>query len=170
MEPLVDVADLNDFPGAPFPDAVILAAQAQVRADAGWHIAPIVTETVVVESNGGGWLQLPSLKVVSIDEVTDDDGNSLAGWKLMPGGRLFIRSGWRSALYEVTMTHGYAEPPADLLPVVAARCQRSLVDAVLTQRSETVGPRTTSEAYNINRLEVEAGTSVLDRYTLPPTF
>ena len=170
MEPLVVPADLESFPGGPFDEDVVEAAAESVRDDAGWHIAPVETETVTVEGDGGRLLLLPSLKVNSVNSVTID-GEADTDWTLLPGARLYRASGWpQRSLVEVAMTHGYENVPMALLPIIAARCQRALVDAVLTQESESIGSRTLSKSYNINRLEVEAASQGLGRYSLPPSF
>lgn len=173
--PLVSASDLTDFPGAPFPLMLVAAASASVRADAGWHIAPVVTETLTLDSDGGRFLVLPTLRLVSVVSVTDVTGTAgwlLDGWRRTQSGALYRANGWPAgySAVEVTLTHGYTSVPADLLPVIAARCQRSLTDATITQRSETVGARTSSEAYNINRLELEAANTGVERYMLPPRF
>ncbi len=176
LPPLLDPADpaiLADFPGAPFAPQVVAAAAESVRSDAGWHIAPVVSETVLCD--GSGWrplLLLPTLRVVSVQEVRAYVGGLwvvLTGWRHAGSGMLYHPNGWPygAAGVEVDLTHGYAAAPDDLLPVVAARCQRALVDASITQRSETAGGRTSSESYNINRLQLEAGSSGLGRYKLP---
>jgi hypothetical protein len=173
VDPLIsDPALLDDFPGAPFPEIVVTAAEESVRDEAGWHIAPVVTETVTVDGSGASpYLLLPSLRIVSVASVralVDDAWVDLTGWRIAGSGMLWRSAGWAYgiAAVEVTMSHGYPTVPAGLLPVVAARCQRSMVDATMTQRSETAGGRTLSESYNINRLEIEASATGLDRYKL----
>jgi membrane protein YdbS with pleckstrin-like domain len=168
-EPLTQPGDLNDFPGAPFPERIIRAAEESVRDEAEWHIAPVVTETVRIDAEGGAYLRLPSLRVVEVTSVTIG-GVAVVDYELGAAPMLYRRRGWPYGVVEVTLTHGYPTVPAGLLPVIAARCQRARVDATVTQRSETVGARTSSEAYNINRLEIEASASGVDRYKLPPRF
>jgi hypothetical protein len=170
--PLVLPDDLEDFPGAPFADSVVRAAGESVRADAGWHIAPIITETVTVDGPGpNGLLLLPSLRVLSVAAVTDLTGDNpvqLDGWRLAGSGMLLRRQGWPSgaAALEVVLTHGLDETPAELFPVVAARCQRSSVNSVIAQ--ESLGARSVS--YNVGRLEPETNDSALDRYRIPARY
>lgn len=175
--PLTSDTDLNDFPGAPYATSIVRAAEASIRRDCGnWHIAPEYRETVVVECDDVRWLLLPTLRITTVHSVTEDDtSTAIPGCRIRGGGVLLPPADGSVTLfvpgytYTVDMTHGF-ESADDLLPTVAARCQRSQVDAVLTQRSETVGQRTSSESYNINRLEVEAGADVLAKFSLTPRF
>ena len=175
--PLTSEADLADFPGAPYPTSIVRAAEASIRRDCGnWHIAPEYRETVVVECDSHFWLLLPTLRIVTLHTVTEDDtATAITGCRVRSGGVLLPPTSGALVrftpgyTYTVEMTHGFASAD-DLVPVVAARCQRSQVDAVLTQRSETVGQRTSSESYNINRLQLETGADGLTGYKLPPRF
>jgi hypothetical protein len=51
---LVSPYDLEDFPGAPFSDTLVDAAVSEIRGEAGWHIAPQVTETLTSTPTAGG--------------------------------------------------------------------------------------------------------------------
>jgi hypothetical protein len=173
--PLTSDGDLAAFPGAPYADSIVRSAEASVRRDCGnWHIAPEFRETVVVECDNPCWLVLPTRRVVTLHTVTEDDtSTAITGVRVREGGTLLPPVGGPRFVvgytYSIDMTHGYAAAE-DLLPTVAARCQRAQVDAVLTQRSETVGQRTSSESYNINRLQLEAGADALSQFRLPPRF
>lgn len=172
--PLTRDSDLAAFPGAPFPTAVIRAVEASVRADAGnWHIAPEVRETVSVRPRSWWLLPLPTLRVVTLTSVTDGTGTLVDPTNYyLDDTALVTRLNYRwdpLQTYTVDMTHGYSAAE-DLLLVIAARCQRAVKDATLTQRSETVGQRTRSESYNVNRIDDTAGStgsgSPIDRYTI----
>lgn len=172
--PLTRDGDLQHFPGGPYPAAVIRAAEKSVRGDAGWHIAPPRRETITVSGTNSRHLFLPTQRVAVVHSVTTEDLQPVTGWWLShsDGVHLVTGSGsyWRAGRdYLVDMTHGYdAEDVDDLLPIVASRCQRQLADALLTQRSETVGTKTSSESYNIARFEVaNASEAALEHYKLP---
>jgi hypothetical protein len=172
LPPLADPILLADFPGGPFATRIIAAASASVRADCHWHITPVITETVVVSGARSDLLLLPTLRLVEVTAVrvhTDAGWLPLTDWRPANAGMLHRPLGWLfgPAAVEVTMRHGYEETPTDLLPVIAARCQRATANSILTQRSETVGTRTSSESYNVNRLQIEAGANVLANYRLP---
>jgi hypothetical protein len=82
---LVDTLAFNDYPGGPFSQEVVDAAAAYVRNLAGWHIAPVVTETLVVEAPGGSQLILPTRWLVSVSAIrsrayNDVVGRAVTGW------------------------------------------------------------------------------------------
>lgn len=161
-QPLVELEDLRDFPGAPFRPDVVAGAAGAVRAEAGWHVAPTVTETVEVETGGASVALLPSLHVVSVDEVRDLDGNVLGGWRVSKASGVLRRTAGRwPEVIEVDLTHGYERCPPELLPVVAERAQRGKAGIV---RQENIGARSLSLAQADDPVSAE----VLARYTLPP--
>lgn len=161
-QPLVEAADLGEFPGAPFSAAVVAAAAGQVRAEAGWHIAPQVAETVEIETGRSTVALLPSLRVVEVTAVRNaEDGTVLDGWRLSASsGVLTRKAGWPETI-EVDLTHGYAKCPAELVSVVADRAQRGKAGLV---RQESLGARSVSYAAAADPFHAQ----VLARYTLPP--
>lgn len=137
---LVDPTDIMDFPGGPFEDQVVDAAVASVRAEAGWHIAPQVTQTLTVDSYGGTLLILPSRRIVAVTAVRNvtTGSETLGNWTRMSGG-IYRRTGWPIGVLEVDLTHGYATTPEDLLPAVAARAVRLMTPRDPELASRTVG-------------------------------
>jgi hypothetical protein len=122
VAPLVVPADLQDFPGAPFSIGRLTAAAEGLRREAGWHIAPVITETVVVESHGGCDLVLPTRKLLAVTAVASRWlTSSVPDWEVYPNGTVYRRFGWPVGRFEVTMTHGYDSCPPDLFPVLAQR-------------------------------------------------
>lgn len=136
IEPLVRAEDLQGFQGAPFKPETVNAASEQIRRICGWHIAPTIEQTLVLDHAGGPVLYLPSLRVVDVVSLKNHrTGIELSNWHWSGAGMVegsFPR-GFRSI--EVTLEHGYAECPADLLPVVAARTQRRVMQESLGSRS-----------------------------------
>lgn len=123
---LVDPSDLTDFPGAPFTLAAIDAAADRVRTEAGWHIAPEVTETIEVDGTSRRELILPTLRIVTVAEVRDitdpDSPVVLTGWRVRKGGMLYRDIGWPcgpDAMLEVDLTHGYDTTPPSLFGLLA---------------------------------------------------
>lgn len=132
--------DLSDFPGAPFADSLVDAAVADVRGEAGWHIAPEQDDVVELDPSGGVWLFLPSLYVTSVTLVEDIRGDvpvPITDYKLKRNGRLYREGGWPPGVstVRVTMTHGYEETPPDLLPVIAGQCQTLGTNSAVAQES-----------------------------------
>lgn len=149
MPALVVAADLNDFPGAPFAESVVESAGEAVRAEAGWHIAPEVTETLTVDSDGSPHLLLPTLHLVEVTEVRDVTGSTprtITNWRQSGKGILYRAGGWPAGLsaLEVDLTHGYTECPPALLPAVAAYAQAIKRGGRVTQ--ESLGSRSVSFA------------------------
>jgi hypothetical protein len=134
---LVSPTDLQSFPGAPFDPMAVEIAARSVQREAGWHIAPVITETVTVEAFGGRQLLLPSRRVVSVASVVSPYYTS-TDWTL-EDGYLFRAVGWSGA-YQVTLTHGYDSIPVDLLPVIASRAKN-----VASQRDPAVQSVTTGQ-------------------------
>ena len=141
--PLVNVDDLEEFPGAPFDETSVQIAGAVVRGVCGWHIAPSVTVDLVLDSDGGRVLLLPSLHLTEVAAVRDRDANPIEGWRTSTAGMLEHPGGWPCGLsaVTVTVTHGLPVVPPDLLGVVAdiARYRAALNARPPGLRSKTVG-------------------------------
>lgn len=151
---LVTPEDLADFPGAPFPPTVVDAAVDALRGDAGWHIAPEVTETVLVDSEGSCKLLLPTMRLTEVTEVRNvlpDTPEVIEGWRKSRRGTLTLRwSGWPCGdeSVEADITHGYAETPPSLFIVVAQYCQFIGTDS--TVRQESAGGESISYATSLS--------------------
>ncbi|RDI13453.1 hypothetical protein DEU38_13428 [Rhodococcus sp. AG1013] len=138
-------------------------ANGAVRSYCGWHVAPVVEETVIVDGHGGTILDLPTLRLVSIEEVqvqgavVEDvewsaDGTLRGQWP----------DRWRSI--EVRMRHGF-DAPADLLGVVLDAAARA-VNSELGGQAETIGPFSFSASEGSTALFAHE-VAVLNRYKLP---
>ena len=96
------------------------AAQAAVRRECGWHVAPIITESLVLDGAGGRDLLVPSLRVRELVSVRND-GVDVTGEVRFSrrAGVLSLSSGWSCEVgaVEVEMEHGFA---VDEVPDVAA--------------------------------------------------
>lgn len=119
--------------GAPIPaEFWIKAAQASVRSECGWHVAPSYRETLRLDGSGGRQLLLPSKHVTEVHsvvcagvDVTDEVYWSRSGtmefesrvWPSMPG------------VIEVELTHGFDAgevPEVAALMVTLARRARAM--------------------------------------------
>lgn len=125
---LVTAEDLAEFRDGD-PDAIVRQVQAAIRRYCGWHIAPSLTETILVDGSGSRHMWLPTLhltelvEVKSSGEVMDAD---LIDWSA--SGYLESRCGRFSSRprgVEVTLTHGYDDSPADLVGVAVGIADRS---------------------------------------------
>lgn len=110
-QPLIDPAPAGTDPSA------LAAATAIVRAYCGWHVAPVITETLVIDGSGASRLVLPTLRVESIDALTVG-GVAVADPDWSATGILYGRFPDRPRSVEVTLTHGYDVVPLELRDVV----------------------------------------------------
>lgn len=160
MEALLSSEDLAGLPGGPFTQAAVNAAAEQVRTLCGWHIAPEITETIRLDSDGAATVLLPSMRVASVESVRDaDTGEELAEWRWSPHGMIHRPGGFPEGFQriEVTFTHGFPKAPADLLPVIADRTERRVMQ-------ESLGSRSVSYSAEGDRT-IDSG---LTRYKLRP--
>ena len=161
---LVNSDDLEEFEGSPFEGSTLAAGEAAVRSAARWHIAPSVTETLLLDCDGGTRLVLPSLYVTAISEVRDVSCETpvvITDYRWSSKGILSRRCGWWPcglATVEVDLTHGYEECPADLWPSIATACLQASTDGRIAAR--TRGPF--SDTYRNPETD-----PVLERYSLP---
>ncbi|RVW06229.1 hypothetical protein [Rhodococcus spongiicola] len=138
-------------------------ANGAVRSFCGWHVAPVVDETVILDGDGGTILSLPTLRLVSLDEVRVQ-GEVVEDVEWSADGTL--RGEWpdRWRSIEVTMRHGF-DTPADLLGVVLDAAARA-VKSELGGQAEQIGPFSFSASEGSTVLYAHE-IAVLNRYTLP---
>lgn len=133
--------DLAGQAGAPFTTAETEQALAVLRALAGWHIAPVQSDTVVLDHDGGPVAHLPTLRLVSVDRVEDltDPARpvTLSGVRASHAGMIHRAAGLPTGFgaLRVTFTHGYEALPAELLPIAAAGARRRVLRESLAGRS-----------------------------------
>ena len=130
------------FPGS-FNEVDVAVAGALVRGACQWHVAPSVETTLVLDTEGGRVLLLPSLHVTEILSVTDGAGTVLDGWTWSASGMLERTTPWPSGFraVHVRLRHGLDKVPADLAAVVADLARsRAVEDAKPAGlKSKTVG-------------------------------
>ena len=92
------------------------SALAKARRFCGWHVTPVRESTVTLRERGYPYVVLPTLKLVSIDDVTEDgetvDPTEAEFFTEEPG--VIYRGGcgfWRGKL-SVTFTHGFTAAEA----------------------------------------------------------
>lgn len=124
---LVDPTALDHLPGAPFSEVEVAAAVADVRGAAGWHIAPVRTETVTLDvSRGEPRLRLPTRKLVAVSAIRDNDTAAVISASTYRVSLDLAQVKRRSSCWpsgfgriSVDLQHGYTECPEDLLAVIA---------------------------------------------------
>lgn len=133
----VDVTNMALF------NTMLAVASATVRSAAG---SPILetTSTVALAAWGETLLDLPGHPIRSVDSVSLE-GSTVTDFKLA-NGRLWRRRGFGCAHEPsevvVTLSHGFAEVPADIVDLV---CNLATAGAAAANAGETFDPRTVSE-------------------------
>jgi hypothetical protein len=124
---LATTADLDDrgitYADVPNEVATLLReASTMVRDAAGVPILQTTSTVTLAGFRQDHWLTLPGPPIRSAAAVTID-GTSVTDWRLADG-RLWRACGWSTddgpAEVEVTMTHGLAEVPADIVGLVCS--------------------------------------------------
>lgn len=105
--------------GRQIAPAILSAASAAVRRFCGWHIAPVVTDALVLDGPGGSSLLLPTLELVELVSVAVN-GAQLDAAALEWSADGIVRGNWpaRFRSVAVTMRHGWEATPADLEAIV----------------------------------------------------
>ena len=161
---------LPEFAPAPYgvDEQAFVAAADAVRAYCGWHVAPVVEETLILDGRGGGRLILPTLRVVDILSLTVD-GMIVDEPVWSTAGVLWGRFPDRPRSVTVTLQHGYETAPTDLVALITAVTAAGSVAAVPASAqvddaritfAQPAAPYTTGGFTAGQR-------SLLDRYRLP---
>jgi hypothetical protein len=176
------VSDPDALPPILPPDAVIdpafwnRAANAAVRAYCGWHVAPVITETLTLDGNGGTMLLLPTQRIVDVvsafigdTEVTEDlrfsERSGVIGlglgygyWTSNP--RTWEGWGYPSwqgglcvfpnvlGILTITMTHGYDLEDVPNVAEVIASVQARAQNVPAGVVMQAVGPASVRYAEN----------------------
>ena len=154
--------------GAPASQLLLDAVASRIRTECGWHIAPRITETVILDSIGSTSISLPTLHLVGVSAVRVWDGTQmvpLRGWDARTGWSPLSCSINHSAgfpvgarILEVDMIHGFEDCPEDLLRVIAALSKPRIVQEALSGHSVTLA--NSGDAWGVE--------STLERYRLGP--
>lgn len=86
------------------------AAEKLVRDYCGWHVAPVVTETITLDGTGSRRLFLPSLKVLDVrDVLVKGEPVDPSGYSWSEAGILYRGGGWPDGYRNVVLTleHGH---------------------------------------------------------------
>lgn len=170
---LVTAEDLADLPGAPFSESVVAMVCDAIRAECGWHIAPVREETITVDGSGGRALMLRTLHLVDVTAASEN-GTALASdaYDWSESGYILRDCGWtdRPRGVQLTIRHGLDACPAGLAAVIGSLC------AVVSSNNPTVASETAGGvsvsyrdlAAGLGEGERLAANSVIAKYALPP--
>lgn len=143
------------------------AANQAVRSYCGWHVAPVITETVRLDGDGRHTLLLPTGRLLRVDAVTNDGVDVLDLVDPSTKGMLEIRGRrWSDRLggIVVTITHGHDQAPdlAGVIATAAARGATTGLNAGIAQQA--VGPASVRYVDSIPLLQSEK--DILDPYRI----
>lgn len=145
------------------------AAASFVRGYCGWHIAPVITETITVRASGSA-IVLPTLLMGTVSIAEPDatilDSTTYAVW---PWGvvELTTRSCWAHQILTVTMTHGYDQCPDELVSAASSISQTQLTDGATSVR---VGQLQTTRPAGTEGSDIPSYVAaVLERYRIRGT-
>lgn len=149
LAPLATPDDLASYARKPVdPDVMTLildGVSASIRSYCRWPIAPTYSDTVILDSDGGQILQLPSLRVTAVDSVTVD-GSAVTDFTWSQTGMLyrqkapypvydrqvdgFITGGWPCGFQRVSVTYtgGYDVTPDDVRLVCLSAAKREYLN------------------------------------------
>lgn len=101
------------------------AASERVRDHCGWHIAPVITETLTLDGPGGRLLLLPSLRVVEVVSVVND-GVVVTDPEWSAKGWIYGSWTTKARGVVVTLRHGLDACPAAVSAVVSRMAREGL--------------------------------------------
>lgn len=171
---LASTSDLSvrgiDIANQALSSAMLAVASSTVREAAG---SPIDRNTSTVKLDGWGdtLLRLPGLPVVSVSSV-EVDGSAITDYKLTASGSLWRARGWgddwEPASIEVTMVHGLATVPADIVDLVCNLAAAGQVEAAALAAGGSFDPRVVVESIDDYRVQfAEGAEAVASVFDLP---
>lgn len=119
----------------------LTGAETAVRRFCGWHVAPTIDQTLVLDGSGAGTIFVPTLHVEDITSCTNDGQAidvatlewSAGGYLRAPEGRI-----WSSRLrgVRIQILHGYDEASdvGEMIRAIAARAA-SAPDAYIREQA-----------------------------------
>lgn len=134
----MDVPSLLPTPSADPAADDLAAAEAAVRKYCGWHIAPVISQDLVLDGSGTGTLFVKSLRLVNVTSaVVDGVVLDVSTLEWSEAGFLRVPGRWPDKLRSVRLTieHGFDEAP-DVVAVIrgiAARASASPTGVVREQ-------------------------------------
>jgi len=139
-------AKLTGTPVDPEMQGLLDAASSMIRRYCGWHIAPELTEDIVVDGSGGRSLSLPTLRLVDVISVTETRHNTITMWP--PDEIEWSRAGvlrhvgiWTDRLRGVTAsaTHGFSLDDVGDLTIMCATMAARAVASPFGEKQTSVG-------------------------------
>lgn len=122
--------------GDPRLETLIAGATDAIRLWCGWHVAPVLTETLTLDAEGSASLRIPTGRLITATGLKVDGAPVPDDvWDYSMAGMIRLRRGVfpdRFRAVEVTITHGYERAPA-----LAAVITRSVLSACASPMGAT---------------------------------
>lgn len=111
-----------------------------IRRVCGWHISPVLETTVRLDHSGGGFIRLPTLRLVSIRSVKiRGQAHDPQHWEYSDNGYLELPFGLRPrpgyGIIEATFTHGFTPDEVSFSGLLAALLIKSRLPIGVTGAS-----------------------------------
>ena len=157
--------------GTGLEEARLAGIVQEIRDYCGWHIAPAIDETFTVDGSGGTVQQLPTLRLNSVAEVTEN-GTVLEDtvYEWSADGSLRRCGYWTNRFRGVVaeVNHGYDEVPANIVSVILDAASRAIATPVgdASDEPEEMGPFKWGPRADPAALSA-AQRRVLDHYRIP---
>ncbi|MFF0942695.1 hypothetical protein ACFYE2_00495 [Kocuria sp. CPCC 205300] len=146
---LANLVSLADYRAAVNPprhvtdaqlEQLLSAASAKVRRYCGWHIAPVVTDHVVVDGPGTNTVMLPTMRLLEVKVLTENGMDvPLADLEWSEDGylRKYHGAAWTGRLrgLKATILHGHDDLPDLEQVVIDVVARASLIPTGITQES-----------------------------------
>jgi hypothetical protein len=171
---MITLAEFAELKGSPSQTRLDQAVS-NIRAACGWHIAPVLTETVTLDGPGRSVLLLPSLRVTDVASVTENGRELVEGtdYEWSAKGTLRRRCGWtdRYRGIVVEFTHGGGRcsvtggfvAPAELVALIFD-VATSAAAVPVGQQPEKIGPFEFGGAAGVQFDSSQQ--RIIDRYTI----
>ncbi len=150
----------------------LAAAEAQVRAYCGWHIAPVIAESLVLDGTGTRSLFVRTLRLLTVT-AAEVDGVILDPLTLEWSEAGFIRAPgiWVDKLRTVklTVTHGFESVPdvVEIVRAIAARASASPTGVVREQAGAvSIGFSLTAPGVSGGVVLMDHERRMLDKYRI----
>lgn len=125
------------------PQFWLSAAHAALRRFCGWHVAPVITETLTLDGSGGKTLLLPSKRIVSIESVISDGVDVTDRVEVSKNAGMIEFGGhWSRKLggIVIELTHGYeVDEVLDVSALIVTLTKRAR-ESGRTVASQAIGP------------------------------
>lgn len=117
----------------------LAAANQAIRTECGWHVAPVITEELVLDGRGGRDLLVPSKRVREVISAKSDGLDVTDQVRFSRrAGVLTLASGWSCEVgsIELTIRHGYeTDEVADVAALIVTLTRRAAAGGAVVQQA-----------------------------------